>query len=197
MAVQVTLSYAEVLCAPARPPVRATLSYLEVLTLPFAPTRITLDYLEVLYAESTLPPPPPPVEVEYGTVTGVGTFVALDTPFVLASVVGSGSFTVTDEPLQLSTEAAFEAWASGDFEGGPGDGLLGDVDLSFETVVGVESHLAVAPPVLLYFATKVGVSGSATMDLPVQFATRVGVRAAHTLLFDGRRDLLGQKLYRR
>lgn len=184
---RVTSSAIQVLSTNADPPIRVTSSWIEVLHGAFPPIRVTSSWIEVLASSN------PPDSVTFETDTGASVEADLEFPWVFEDSIGVIIGANPNFPWELATQVLLSAWSDGTGSFGP---EAGDT-ASFGTVTGIITSWGYAPPTIAWYETVTRQSDSYNSDTPWSFETDVGVTHAHSILIDGRFDLIDTRLYKR
>lgn len=184
---RVTSSVLEGLTTNADPPIRVTSSVLEILHGAYPPIRVTFSALEVLLLDNSA------IVENYITVTQAEADAALEFPWEFTTEVGARIGDNINFPWELATQILLSNWSDGSFESAP----IPSGPMSLTTITGVRSDWGQSPPLLAWFETFTGSVTGYNLNVPLYFETVTGNRTAHTVLIDGRRDLLDTRLYKR
>lgn len=184
---RVTSSVLEGLTTNADPPIRVTSSVLEILHGAYPPIRTTFSALEVLLQDNSA------IVENYITVTQAEADADLEFPWEFTTEVGAVIGDNINFPWEHATQTLLAAWSDGSFESAP----TPSGPMSLTTVTGVRTDWGQSPPLLAWFSTITGNITGYNLNVPLYFETVTGNRTAHTILIDGRRDLIDTRLYKR
>jgi hypothetical protein len=224
MAARVTQHVVEVLCLPARPPIRASQEWIETLrTNTFAPARVSQGFIETLRTNTFAPLRVSQSFVE--VLTGTFSDLRMSQHFIevlltaglpptemsLANTTSQDDNLAWDFPWELSNTVGtstvlgegspWQLASYTDMDAAPGGDLVPTYDpddeweLTGVTQVG-DQFLSSAPDIQVYANTTTQ-SDAYEPTLTLTLTTVTGVSEDVLLLVDGRRDLIGTARYRR
>lgn len=187
MSVRITANWTEVLRGPARAPVRVTADWIEVLRGPArSPVRTTAMWLEVLGN-------PALVTVFYASATDVTGLEIVNEPVFYETTVGVAPVGAGNFPILYESETSLSFFVSGDLTAGPSE----PPPATYTNVTAVACAEIGSPPTLVVYQNVTQAYTAIVSPVIAQYRTVTAVAAREATLTDGRRDLLGGRLYKR